>query len=117
MGRSNLQGTPWHYEYLHGNNKSNSKNCAFNTGSKCICKISINHNNLCVVKQNCDDFERCSFNRPNINKPTKVNHNQNQKTKKRNFINQPPKGSIKLGDKIIVESQSTHEKIELHNRR
>lgn len=58
MGRSQLQGTPWHYEYNKTTGANNSKNCAYNTGDRCACRASLNHNSSCVGKLNCEEFER-----------------------------------------------------------
>lgn len=69
MGRSQMKGTPWHYEYLHNKkSKRNSINCIYNNGYKCICAISRYHGKKCVGEHNCSDFERCSFSRPELYK-------------------------------------------------
>ena len=108
MGRSQLQGTPWHYEYANGNSTSNSKNCAFNTGKRCACKASSNHNNSCIGKLYCEEFERSSFRRTNTNKrtSTKSTSKTNQTIQNRpNKSQQQSKTNIvQLGDKIVVQS-------------
>lgn len=60
MGRSQLQCTPWHYEYNKRNGTNNSKNCAYNTGERCTCRASLNHNFPYIGKLNCEKFERRS---------------------------------------------------------
>lgn len=76
MGRSNLQGSAWHYEYLSGRETYNSKNCVFNTGKRCSCKISPNHNLPCVGRTECEEFERSSFRRKTEGKEREKKTNQ-----------------------------------------
>lgn len=122
MGRSQLQGTPWHYEYNKGNGINNSKNCAFNTGNRCACKISPNHNSQCVGKSNCDEFER-----GNGRAPIKKNDNQKhykQKSVSSKAIKEPSNKPYKTQNKkksscveidsvVTIKSQTTNEVIEL----
>ncbi len=122
MGRSQLQGTPWHYEYNKGQGIKNSKNCAYNTGDRCACRASYNHNSSCVGKLNCEEFER-----RNGRAPIKKNKSQVQKSPKCNvsnrFNNVKPnnalnknykkKACVEIGSIIIIESQATNEIIKL----
>jgi len=122
MGRSQLQGTPWHYEYNKGNGTNNSKNCAFNTGNRCACKISPNHNSQCVGKLNCEGFERRSGRVPTTknskqkcddqkSKPTyfvKVQSNKLSKTQ-----NKKKSLWVEIGSVVTVKSQTTNEVIDL----
>ncbi len=122
MGRSQLQGTPWHYEYNKGNGTNNSKNCAFNTGNRCACKISPNHNSQCVGKLNCDEFERGSGRVPNAKNSSQKYYGQ--KTKPTYFVkaqsNKPSKTQnkkkplcVEIGSVITIKSQATNEVIDL----
>lgn len=61
MGRSDLQGTPWHYEYLkNDDSRYNSKNCVFNSEGGCYCTISVNYFHDCIGKRECEEFEQSS---------------------------------------------------------
>ncbi len=122
MGRSQLQGTPWHYEYNKGNGTNNSKNCAFNTGIRCACKISPNHNSQCVGKSNCDEFERGSGRVP-VTKNSKQKYYA-QKSKPTYFVkaqsnklnktqNKKKPLCVKIGSVVTVKSQTTNEVIDL----
>lgn len=121
MGRSQLQGTPWHYEYNKGNGINNSKNCAYNTGEKCACKASLNHNSPCVGKLNCEEFERRSGRVSTIK--SKNQKQQNKKIVSNNFSIKPQSKNInkntkkvlcvKIGSTITIKSQITNEIIEL----
>ena len=117
MGRSQLQGTPWHYEYTKGNGTNNSKNCAFNTGDRCACKISSNHNRTCVGNSNCDEFERSSFRKTTNNKKENKFVINKSKNKSQNHKNGTMKHSsvrtVQLGDNIIVKSLVTQEEIDI----
>lgn len=121
MGRSQLQGTPWHYEYNKGNGTNNSKNCAYNTGDRCACRASLNHNSSCVGKLNCEEFERRSG-----RVPTAKNKNQKQQSKKAVPYKHAIKPQLKnlnknikkvqcveIGSIVTIKSQSTSEIIEL----
>ncbi len=121
MGRSQLQGTPWHYEYNKGNGTNNSKNCAYNTGDRCACRASLNHNSPCVGKLNCEEFER-----RNGRVAIVKNKNQKQQNKKTVPYNHPikpkpqnPNKNVKkvqcvgIGSVITIKSQDTNEIIEL----
>ena len=116
MGRSQLQGTPWHYEYTKGNGVNNSKNCAFNTGERCACRISPNHNRTCVGKSNCDEFERSSFRKTNNKTENKFVINKS-KAKTQNHEKNNVKHSsvriVQLGDTVVVNSLVTDEVIEI----
>lgn len=115
MGRSKLQGTPWHYEYTKGKGTNNSKNCAFNTGGTCSCKISPNHNNPCIGKLDCEEFERSSFRNTNINKQNNKNPaNIKQEIKVHKNPNKSSNKTVKLGDNITIKSQRTQEEIVLN---
>lgn len=108
MGRAQLQGAPWHYEYLQcKTKKKNSKNCAFNTGVKCTCKISINHGKVCVGENECDEFERGNPKRANICQ----NDRKYQEHKKRQSY-QNSKTTVVRGDIVFVEEIATHEIID-----
>lgn len=119
MGRSQMQGTPWHYEYNKGNGTNNSKNCAFNTGNRCACKISPNHNSQCVGKLNCDEFERGSRRVSTIKNKTQKQLNQ-KSVSNNHFIKTHSKISnkkktpcVEIGSTITIKSQTTDEIIEL----
>lgn len=121
MGRSQLQGTPWHYEYNKGTGANNSKNCAYNTGEKCACRTSLNHNSVCVGKLNCEEFERRSgraltiknTNQKQKNKKT-ISNNLSVKPQTKN-INKNTKNvlCVEIGSIVTIKSQSTNEIIEL----
>lgn len=115
MGRSELQGTPWHYEYTKGKGINNSKNCAFNTGERCACRISPNHNRTCVGKSNCDEFERSSFHRANINKSADkiISTRPKSQDHKKNTVKHSSVRTVQLGDSIVVSSLVTDEEIEI----
>ena len=53
----NFSGTPWHIEKVKGEGIRNNTNCAFNDKGRCSCIISCNHNNACVGKVVCEEFE------------------------------------------------------------
>ncbi len=116
MGRSQMQGTPWHYEYLYSSkNKRNSINCVYNTGYKCTCSISQFHEKKCVGEKNCTDFERCSFTRPDLYRNEKkqpfVNANKRKVSlKKKNFNS---KKTVERGDTAIVLAIATGERIDI----
>lgn len=57
MGRSQLQGTPWHEEQMRKTCKEGSKYCIYNNNKFCSCKPCDNFNTYCVGKGNCDWFE------------------------------------------------------------
>lgn len=87
MGRSDLQGTPWHYEYLQkpkSKSKRNSKNCIYNTGDHCSCTISTNHRKSCVGECACGEFERSSFKQSKTKK--QQNSNSIKKVPKQNVV-------------------------------
>lgn len=112
MGRSQMQGTPWHYEYLHTKNKKkNSVNCVYNTGAKCTCSFSKNHNKNCVGENSCDDFERCSFSRPNLRNEAKYVKEKpyDRKNIKKQYN---PKITVERGNTITIESVVTKEIVE-----
>lgn len=114
MGRSQLQGTPWHYEYSKGNGINNSKNCAFNTGDHCACKISPNHNRVCVGKSNCDEFERSSFRKVNNKSDDKIiSTSPKSQYHKKNTVKHSSVRTVQLGDTVVVSSLVTHEEISI----
>ena len=117
MGRSMMQGTPWHYEYLHKKKKKrNSINCVFNNGQRCSCKISKNHGKQCVGENYCGDFERCSFSRPELyqnakkSSQTSVPIRKDLPEKKK----YDPKVTVEKGNRIVVSHISTNEKVDIH---
>ena len=117
MGRSQLQGTPWHYEYLRNKKpKRNSINCVYNTGYKCTCAVSRNHNQRCVGEHNCLDFERCSFSRPELYKTEKRTTNAKSEKKKNNTTKKKydPKKTVEKGDTVIVSAVKDGENIDIH---
>lgn len=119
MGRSQLQGTPWHYEYNKGSGTINSKNCAYNTGNKCACRASLNHNSPCVGKLNCEEFERGSGRVSTIKSKTRKQQNQKSVSNNHSIKNHskiPNKRKVlcvEIGCTITIESQTTNEIIEL----
>lgn len=122
MGRSQLQGTPWHYEYNKSSGANNSKNCAFNTGDRCACKISPNHNSQCIGKSNCEEFERRSGRVPAKKDNTQKHQNQKYTSTKltKTKPNKPCKTQnkrktlcVEIGSIVTVISQNTNEVIEL----
>lgn len=117
MGRSQLQGTPWHYEYNKGTGTNNSKNCAFNTGSRCACKISPNHNLQCVGKMNCGEFERgCRRSSITENSPKKtIKDSTNYTEYLQSKINHKTcnKRKVEIGSRVTVKCEVTGELIEL----
>lgn len=91
MGRSDLQGTPWHYEYLKNNKfKRNSKNCVYNTGERCSCTISVNYRKTCVGEHGCEEFERSSYKQPRQQKQNNnpINKMPKKQTKDSNITQQ-----------------------------
>lgn len=56
MGRSQLQGIPWHEEQIKRTCKNGSKYCIYNRNI-CTCTHSKFHHKKCVGKGECDDFE------------------------------------------------------------
>ncbi len=122
MGRSQLQGTPWHYEYNKGNGINNSKNCAFNTGNRCACRISPNHNSQCVGKLNCEEFERSSGRVPVKKKSSQKYYGQKSKSSsfvkvQSNKLSKPQNKKkplcVEIESVVTVKSQVTNEVIEL----
>lgn len=123
MGRSQLQGSPWHYEYLQNKkSKRNSINCVFNNGYKCTCSVSANREKTCVGEHNCDDFERCSFSRPDLYKEAKAknsNHAENNTKPTATYKNKTakkstnPKYLVERGNRINVVAVKTGEEIHL----
>lgn len=111
MGRAQLQGTPWHYEYAKGKGINNSKNCVFNTGEKCTCKISTHHHYPCVGKLDCEEFERSSFRRTGLNKSSKKVISTQSKPLPQNKLKPtlPLEKIVELGNEIIVKAQDTAE--------
>ena len=117
MGRSQMQGTPWHYEYLHNKkSKRNSINCIYNNGYKCIYAISQYHGKQCVGARNCSDFERCSVPRPELYKTrtpqTAVKNNKRKNVSDRNNYN--PKITVEKGNTVVVSVVETGERIDIH---
>lgn len=117
MGRSQLQGTPWHYEYNKGTGINNSKNCAYNTGNRCACKISPNHNLQCIGKLNCEEFERWS-------KRSSITGNSSKKTPKvpttytehlqsKTNYKTCNKKKVEIGSRVTIKCDVTGELIEL----
>jgi len=111
MGRSQLQGTPWHYEYAKGDGTYNSKKCVFNIGH-CSCKASSNHNHECVGKFECEDFEKqMSSTKYKETKSIKTKPLQNVKNPKQKRKNKIP--AVSVGDNIIVAHTKTNEEISI----
>ena len=119
MGRSDLQGTPWHYEYAKSERVCDSTNCVFNIGY-CSCKASVNHKNKCAGKLNCDEFEKQmkSLKHKDIKniksqqqsaKQQKFSSNKSTKTKKNVKI-------ISIGNNIVVVHYKTNEQINISIR-
>ena len=101
MGRSQLQGTPWHYEC--GNEHKNKQNCFFNRQGNCSCKISPQFNRECVGSESCDEYERAvRKQKPSkqISKPEPAPPPQNIPV-------------VGIGSRIIVKSNLTKEKIKI----
>lgn len=121
MGRSQLQGTPWHYEYNKGNGINNSKNCAYNTGDRCACRASLNHNFPCVGKLNCEEFERRNGRVPTLKSRSQKRQNKKSVSYNCSIKYQPKNLSkntkkiqcVEIGSIITIKSQSTSEIIEL----
>lgn len=67
MGRSQLQGIPWHEEQIKRTCKNGSKYCIYNRNI-CICTHSKFHHKKCVGKGECEDFES-KGGTPKITKP------------------------------------------------
>ncbi len=127
MGRSQMQGTPWHYEYGDGKRSNNSKHCVYNVGY-CSNKYSQYHKQECEGKAFCDDFDRSDFvNSDSIQskKNKKKKSTNSQPAQKKPISKQPSKnvstslaiyykeytvsdGKVKLGDKISVINCSTN---------
>ena len=121
MGRSQMQGAPWHYEYLpNKKTKRNSINCAYNTGIRCSCSLSKHHGKPCVGEHNCSNFERCSFSRPEIYKNRNQNSKPYQNTKagsnKTASVQKKynPKTTVEKGNTVIVQALATEERIDIH---
>ena len=58
MGRSDLQGEPWHYEYLPS--KKNSYNCIYcdrEYDNRCLFQKSSCYNKECEGKKRCDYYQ------------------------------------------------------------
>ena len=109
MGRSDLQGTPWHYEYAKSERVYDSTNCVFNIGY-CSCKASVNHKNKCAGKLNCDEFEKQMKSLKHQSaKQQKFSSNKSTKTKKNVKI-------ISIGDNIVVVHYKTNEQINISIR-
>lgn len=112
MGRSDLQGTPWHYEYLKNEKEHDSTNCVFNIGH-CSCKASINHSQECVGKLNCDDFER----KMHSSKHKELIHTNNQPYPNTNISKSHNKKKkvkiVSVGDSITVAHIKTNEQINI----
>ena len=121
MGRSQLQGTPWHYEYNKGNGTNNSKNCAYNTGDRCACRASLNHNSSCVGKLNCEEFERRSGRAPTAktknpkqqNRKAILNNNSVESKLQSSNKNVKKAQCVEIGSIVTIKSQTTNEIIEL----
>lgn len=116
MGRSQLQGTPWHYEYLNNKkSKRNSINCIYNTGRKCACTFSNNYGKQCIGEKNCSDFERCSFSRPSVYKAVGKTKNTNLTKKKTETAKKyNPKKTVEKGNWIVVSDVKAKENISIH---
>lgn len=142
MGRSNLQGSAWHYEYIRGREVKNSKNCVFNTGTRCSCKISPKYNQSCVGKAECEEFERSSFRKKSstrlktessnpakvtgigktantgsteiVSNPADITRNKyKQKNKKCDQKNSGQSTTVRIGSKISVLSIDDREHIRI----
>lgn len=112
MGRSNLQGTPWHYE--SATSKKNSKNCLYHDRKVCKYRPSVHYGNPCVGNSECDDFESRSgtprvYNKTSLHsKPksddstsTKENHHE---TKSEKFIRLAQKRTESIAKEIKLLS-------------
>ena len=77
--------------------------------------ISQNHNKQCVGENNCSDFERCSFARPELyaNNKRSRKHETHvySQPKKKNAYN--PKVTVECGDVVTVEEVATQEWTEI----
>ena len=58
MGRSSLQGSPWHEEihYSKSKNKNGSTQCASNVKGKCICIIAPFYHQPCGGSIKCKEY-------------------------------------------------------------
>ena len=118
MGRSKMQGTPWHYEYFPVNKKKNKKrnsiNCVYNTGIKCTCLLSENHGNKCIGENYCTEFERCSFSRPEIYKSNNTSSSSGRTIIKSEKViaKKNLKHTVEKGDTITI-MDSEGERIEI----
>ena len=111
MGRSQLQGTPWHYEYAKGEGTYNSKKCVFNIGY-CSYKASTNHKHECVGKIECEDFEKqMGLSKYKETKSVKTKPLQNVKSSKQKRKNKIL--MVSVGDNIIVVHTKSNEEISI----
>lgn len=78
-----LSGTPWHIEKGKGTGIRNNTNCAFNVQGRCSCIISCNHNNVCVGKIACEEFEYGMSKRTG-GKPIRLSKDTQQEESKNN---------------------------------
>ena len=58
MGRSYMQGTPWHEEinYPKKKGETGSTRCASNIGGKCTCSVSPFHKLPCGGSNECKEY-------------------------------------------------------------
>ena len=105
MGRSILQGMPWHYEYASGR-KSHSKNCAYNTGEHCSCKPCAYYHKACVGRSDCEWFEHASGSLTQRSKDTNVKKSVPAAKKKQKKVVVP-------GHTVLVQQTKTKELIEI----
>lgn len=111
MGRSQLQGTPWHYEYVKGDGTYNSKKCVFNIGH-CSCKASPNHKNECVGKLECNEFgKQMSSIKHKESKTTRAKPLQSLKSPKKKRKNKI--SVVSVGDNIVVAHIKSNEEISI----
>ena len=88
----------------------------FNNWIKRTYKISQNHGKECVEKKYCEDFELCSFKRPELRKNTQKNQPAHITTRKNVSEKKKydPKITVEKGNKIIVSHLTTKENFEIH---
>ena len=109
MGRvsRNLSGTPWHIEKGKGEGIRNNTNCAFNDQGRCSCTISCNHNNVCVGKIACEEFE---YGMTNKTKSKVIQSSIDDKTENSKKISRNKRRLKKLfvecGDNITIEDKN-----------
>lgn len=98
-----LSGTPWHIEKGKGTGIRNNTNCAFNVQGRCSCISSCNHNNVCVGKIACEEFEYGMSKRTG-GKPIRLSKDTQQEESKNNSRNKRriKKLFVECGDSITI---------------